>query len=445
MKNIASNKAPNQREQTYWIDLKENPYGGIIKYYDEHLDGWVYLDEPLFQKSPANKLTHEHLDAIELSIENNQLLDGLQMQIDNLNEQKANIADVYVKKDIDDAHSIITQSINKNAGNIINLNNALSVKINEGDTKNENRIEQINGALSSEINSLKDAVQKGYDDTEIRNALAEKTSYTYVEQQIQNITGVAPTVLDTLEELANALGNDPNFAATVTQSIANRTTRQDVINIFNDMMTDAGLVETDPTVPQWAKQSTKPTYTASEVGALPSTTHIPNKTSDLTNDAGFVTRTIVTSMIQDNKELTTDQYTKINKIDSYQILNITESDVLITTDYSTMIINVPSTLDHVNIKFSKTPKEGSRTRLYINTKNKTSVNFYTLKNEILFDLNINTITRFDITAIDLTDYPIVTETGIQILSEGNNTIVVNLLDGYIIDYVGDNKLTWYEG
>ena len=33
--------------------------------------------------------------------------------------------------------------------------------------------------------------------------------------------------------------------------------------------------ETDPTVPSWAKQSTKPTYTASEVGALPDTTVIP--------------------------------------------------------------------------------------------------------------------------------------------------------------------------
>ena len=34
--------------------------------------------------------------------------------------------------------------------------------------------------------------------------------------------------------------------------------------------------ESDPTVPTWAKQSTKPTYTASEVGALPDTTVIPS-------------------------------------------------------------------------------------------------------------------------------------------------------------------------
>lgn len=64
--------------------------------------------------------------------------------------------------------------------------------------------------------------------------------------------------------------------------------------------------ETDPTVPGWAKQPEKPTYTASEVGArsadwmptaqevgaLPSTTVIPTvptKVSAFTNDAGYLT------------------------------------------------------------------------------------------------------------------------------------------------------------
>lgn len=42
-------------------------------------------------------------------------------------------------------------------------------------------------------------------------------------------------------------------------------------------------------IPSWARASTKPTYTANEVGALPDTTTIPTKTSDLTNDSGFVT------------------------------------------------------------------------------------------------------------------------------------------------------------
>ena len=34
--------------------------------------------------------------------------------------------------------------------------------------------------------------------------------------------------------------------------------------------------ESDPTVPEWAKAATKPSYTASEVGALPNTTVIPS-------------------------------------------------------------------------------------------------------------------------------------------------------------------------
>jgi len=47
----------------------------------------------------------------------------------------------------------------------------------------------------------------------------------------------------------------------------------------SDLTNDSGFItsytETDPTVPSWAKQSTKPTYTATEVGALPDTTVIP--------------------------------------------------------------------------------------------------------------------------------------------------------------------------
>lgn len=40
----------------------------------------------------------------------------------------------------------------------------------------------------------------------------------------------------------------------------------------SDLTNDSGFIssETDPTVPSWAKASSKPTYTASEVGAFPS-------------------------------------------------------------------------------------------------------------------------------------------------------------------------------
>lgn len=43
------------------------------------------------------------------------------------------------------------------------------------------------------------------------------------------------------------------------------------------------VVERDPTVPDWAKQPSKPTYTADEVGALPSTTKIPTVPTAIKN------------------------------------------------------------------------------------------------------------------------------------------------------------------
>ena len=55
-------------------------------------------------------------------------------------------------------------------------------------------------------------------------------------------------------------------------------------------------VETDPTVPEWAKQANKPSYTAEEVGALPATTVIPTKASDLEDDLEVITTTDIDSM-----------------------------------------------------------------------------------------------------------------------------------------------------
>lgn len=93
-------------------------------------------------------------------------------------------------------------------------------------------------------------------------------------------------------------------------------------NVPPDANKRVSMSESDPTVPSWAKQSSKPSYTASEVGALPAnttyvsgvkgnaessyrqgnvnitpanigalpdTTPIPSNTSDLTNDSGFLT------------------------------------------------------------------------------------------------------------------------------------------------------------
>ena len=72
-----------------------------------------------------------------------------------------------------------------------------------------------------------------------------------------------------------------------------------VSDLQNDSGYITGYTETDPTVPSWAKASTKPSYTASEVGALPSTTFIPSDTGDLTNGAGFITSSALPTALSD--------------------------------------------------------------------------------------------------------------------------------------------------
>lgn len=72
------------------------------------------------------------------------------------------------------------------------------------------------------------------------------------------------------------------------KDLADKPTK--VSTFTNDAGYITGYTETDPTVPAWAKASTKPSYTAEEVGALPNTTSIPKKVSELQNDAGYITK-----------------------------------------------------------------------------------------------------------------------------------------------------------
>jgi len=65
---------------------------------------------------------------------------------------------------------------------------------------------------------------------------------SYVDTEISNLIDTAPATLDTLNELAAALGDDPNFATTVTNSIATKLAISDFSSYFN---TDFAAKDTD--------------------------------------------------------------------------------------------------------------------------------------------------------------------------------------------------------
>lgn len=80
------------------------------------------------------------------------------------------------------------------------------------------------------LNELKAAIAAIAPGAAIDDTIATSTTKTYSGKHISdliaaalaNLTNGAPAALDQLNELAAALGNDSNFAATVTASLANR-------------------------------------------------------------------------------------------------------------------------------------------------------------------------------------------------------------------------------
>ena len=69
----------------------------------------------------------------------------------------------------------------------------------------------------------------------------------------------------------------PAYSDTADIGVIN--SNMDIIDAKMKEIDDKITNETDPTVPAWAKEPNKPTYTAEEVGALPSNTPIPDPTS----------------------------------------------------------------------------------------------------------------------------------------------------------------------
>ena len=123
----------------------------------------------------------------------------------------------------------------------------------------------ING-LTTRLNALADS-----DDTTL-DQMSEIVAYIKSNKSlIESITTSKVNVNDIINNLTTNVSNKPLSAA---QGVALKALI-DAISIptkVSQLANDSGYLtsytETDPTVPAWAKASTKPTYSASEVGAM---------------------------------------------------------------------------------------------------------------------------------------------------------------------------------
>jgi hypothetical protein len=102
------------------------------------------------------------------------------------------------------------------------VNNQLSLK---ADTSSVNsQITTLSNNVNTQLNLKANsadlavvAISGSYND--LLNKPTDLATQTYVNTQIANVIDTAPTTLDTLNELAAALGDDPNFATTISNQI----------------------------------------------------------------------------------------------------------------------------------------------------------------------------------------------------------------------------------
>lgn len=93
---------------------------------------------------------------------------------------------------------------------------------------------------------------------------------SYVSQEINDLIGGAPGTLDTLKEIAEALGNNPNFATTVTEMINKIGLRVDkvedrVVSLEDMFEWDKSASASDPSL--WRIKAKKDLYGVGEISA----------------------------------------------------------------------------------------------------------------------------------------------------------------------------------
>jgi predicted small metal-binding protein len=121
------------------------------------------------------------------------------------------IQDVAAKLITDGTHYNITVSYN-------DTNATLSLSANYDD-------EEVMDAIATSL-TAGNGITKTYDDVANTITLAVDTSVmankTYVDTAISNLVDAAPGLLDTLNEIAAAIGDDANFATTITTALATK-------------------------------------------------------------------------------------------------------------------------------------------------------------------------------------------------------------------------------
>jgi hypothetical protein len=121
----------------------------------------------------------------------------------------------------------LTSNAATQSGLIIDTNTAIT-------TANTNMKGYVDGQITTVSNSVTGA--------NAAIVTANTALKGYIDGQITTLVGGAPAILDTLNEIANALGNDANLSVTLTNSISGSNAAIVTANTAMKGYVDAGII-----------------------------------------------------------------------------------------------------------------------------------------------------------------------------------------------------------
>ena len=176
------------------------------------------------EEENINSKINEHIEAFE---------EYKKTAVEQITTDKLNVNEI-------ESTSIVTDDLSANQVNINNLNVAEDIILN-GEFKNNNSVFSItdsNGYIVTQVDS------RGLNT--IALLLNGENVLDIINNRIADLVDSSPETLNTLNELAAALGDDPNFATTISTQIGNleskkldKTTFDDHVNgVFTTLSKD---------------------------------------------------------------------------------------------------------------------------------------------------------------------------------------------------------------
>lgn len=191
-------------------------------------------------------------------------------------------------------------------------------------------------------------------------------------------------------------------------------------------------------IPEWAKQENKPTYTAAEVGALPDTTIVPTKTSDLENDSGYITGYTET-------DPTVSEWAKQENKPAYTALEvgaIATSEKEAANGVATLDGNIRIKADQANavlqeVNVSKTLELTDSGKILCNTSTSEAI-IITIPSD--GSVSFPEYTEIEIMRLYDGDITVSPSSGVTLLSNGTNNTVADKYTSVCLKKVATN--TW---